>query len=70
MLVKRVKPDFKKLGPRYGKIMKQLAEEIRIMSKEKMNELEKNGFITFEVAGQQAVITLDDVEIISEDIPG
>lgn len=70
MLVKRVKPDFKKLGPRYGKIMKQLAEEIRIMSKEKMNELEKNGSITFEVAGQQAVITLDDVEIISEDIPG
>jgi len=70
MLVKRVKPDFKKLGPRYGKIMKSLAQQIQGMDKLKINELEKNGFVVLMVDGQEAVITLDDVEIISEDIPG
>ncbi|MBK5195523.1 MAG: isoleucine--tRNA ligase [Proteiniphilum sp.] len=70
MLVKRVKPDFKKLGPRYGKIMKQLALMIQGMEKSEINELEKSGFVTLFVDGQEAVITTDDVEIISEDIPG
>jgi len=70
MLVKRVKPDFKKLGPRYGKIMKSLAQQIQGMDKLKINELEKNGSVLLMVDGQEAVITLDDVEIISEDIPG
>jgi isoleucyl-tRNA synthetase len=70
MLVKRVKPDFKKLGPRYGKIMKQLALKIQGMEKSEIIELEKNGAFTLYVDGQEAVITTDDVEIISEDIPG
>jgi len=70
MLVKRVKPDFKKLGPRYGKIMKQLALHIQEMGKSEINELEKMGSVSLVVDGQAAVITLDDVEIISEDIPG
>jgi isoleucyl-tRNA synthetase len=70
MLVKRVKPDFKKLGPRYGKIMKSLAQHIQEMDKLQINELEKTGSFLLMVDGQEAMITLDDVEIISEDIPG
>ncbi len=70
MLVKRVKLDFKKLGPRYGKIMKQLAQRIQVMEKIEINELEKNGSFALQIDGQEAVVTTDDVEIISEDIPG
>ncbi|MDR2815584.1 MAG: isoleucine--tRNA ligase [Proteiniphilum sp.] len=70
ILVKRVKPDFKKLGPRYGKIMKQLALRIQEMTPAEIRELEKNARFGLSVEEQEAVITLDDVEIISEDIPG
>ena len=70
VLVKRVKPDFKKLGPKFGKIMKQLAASVAQMSQSDIIEFEKNGQFTFDIAGQQAVVTTDDVEIISEDIPG
>ena len=70
ILVKRVKPDFKKLGPRYGKIMKQLTPRIQGMTPEEIQELEKNARFSLNVEGQEAVVTLDDVEIISEDIPG
>ena len=70
MLVKRVKPDFKKLGPRYGKIMKLLAVEIQRMNHADIRQLEQEGSFTFAIAGQEAVISSDDVEIISEDIPG
>jgi isoleucyl-tRNA synthetase len=70
ILVKRVKPDFKKLGPHYGKIMKQLAPVIQAMSNRQINELERNGEYTLLVDGQEATITTADVEIISEDIPG
>ena len=70
MLVKRVKPDFKKLGPRYGKIMKQLAARVQEMSQDEINSLEKNDSISFSIDGQEALIEVADVEIISEDIPG
>jgi isoleucyl-tRNA synthetase len=70
MLVKRVKPDFKKLGPKYGKIMKPLAASIQGMSQEEINELEKRERFAFRIEDQEAVIELADVEIISEDIPG
>lgn len=70
MLVKRVKPDFKKLGPKYGKIMKQLAARIQEMQRDEINKLEKNGCFAFRIEGQEAVIDLADVEVISEDIPG
>ena len=70
VLVKRVKPDFKKLGPKFGKIMKQLAASVAQMSQSDIIEFEKNGQFIFDIAGQQAVVTTDDVEIISEDIPG
>ena len=70
ILVKRIKPDFKKLGPRYGKIMKTLAAQIQQMSQEDINAFEKAGAFTLQVEGQEAVIERADVEIISEDIPG
>ena len=70
ILVKRIKPDFKKLGPRYGKIMKTLAAQIQQMSQEDINAFEKAGTFTLQVEGQEAVIERADVEIISEDIPG
>ena len=70
ILVKKIKPDFKKLGPRYGKIMKDLAETIAKLSQEDILALEKHGRLEIPVVGQIAEITTHDVEIISEDIPG
>lgn len=70
ILVKRIKPDFKKLGPRYGKIMKSLAAAIQSMSQDDINAFEKAGSFSLNIEGQEAVVELADVEIISEDIPG
>jgi len=70
ILVKKVKPDFKKLGPRYGKIMKQLAAEVQNMSQDVIAAFEKDGTYTFNIDGQNATIELADAEITSEDIPG
>ena len=70
ILVKRVKPDFKKLGPRYGKIMKQLAATIANMEQHDISVFEKAGSFTFNIDGTEATVELNDVEIISEDIPG
>ncbi|MDD4246269.1 MAG: isoleucine--tRNA ligase [Dysgonamonadaceae bacterium] len=70
MLVKRIKPDFKKLGPRYGKIMKQLAIAVQEMSQDDIAMLEKEGKFNLLVNGEQITIELSDTEIVSEDIPG
>jgi isoleucyl-tRNA synthetase len=70
ILVKRIKPDFKKLGPRYGKIMKSLAAAIQSMSQDDIIAFETSGSFTLGVEGQEATLRLSDVEIISEDIPG
>jgi len=70
ILVKRVKPDFKKLGPKYGKIMKALAAKITSMSQPEIARFEKDGKLDIDVDGQMATVELADVEIISEDIPG
>lgn len=70
VLVKKVKPDFKKLGPRYGKIMKSLAVAIQTMTQEDILKFEADGNFMLQVEGQKALIELADVEIISEDIPG
>lgn len=69
-LVKRVKADFKKLGPRYGKIMKQLGAAIKAMPQRQIVELETNGFTIFADLEGSPRVTLDDVEIMAEDIPG
>ncbi len=70
ILVKRIKPDFKKLGPKFGKIMKLLAAATTSMSQEDIAALEQEGKFTFSIEGQDATVELADVEVISEDIPG
>ena len=70
VLVKKVKPDFKKLSPKFGKIMKLLAAQITAMSQNDIIEFEKQGKFAFTVNGEEAVVELSDVEVISEDIPG
>ena len=69
-LVKRVKADFKKLGPKYGKIMKQLGKAITEMSQKDIASLEKEGKFTFAQIPDAPVVTLEDVEVIPEDVPG
>lgn len=70
ILVKKVKPDFKKLGPRYGKVMKALAAAIQAMTQEEIATFERDGSFTFSIDGNACTVVTDDVEIISEDIPG
>jgi isoleucyl-tRNA synthetase len=70
VLVKRVKCDFKKLGPKFGKQMKSVAAAVSEMSQEAIIELEKSGRYALQIDGNEAVIEVSDVEIISEDIPG
>lgn len=70
MLVKRVKPDFKKLGPKYGKFMKQLSARINAMEQDEINKLDKEGSISFNIDGQDFTVESSDVEILSDDIPG
>ena len=70
VLVKRLKLDFKKLGPKFGKQMKQLAALASQMSQKDIITLEKEGKFTFSIDGNDAVLELADVEVISEDIPG
>ena len=69
-LVKRVKADFKKLGPKYGKIMKDLGKAITCMDQKQIAELERAGEYKFAALPGEPVVTLDDVEVIPEDIPG
>lgn len=69
-LVKRVKADFKKLGPKYGKIMKQLGKAISEMEQKEIAVLEKEGRFVFSALDGAPVVTLDDVEVIPEDVPG
>lgn len=70
VLVKKIKPNFKNLGPKYGKMMKQIAPKIMQMSQEDISTLEKNGEYHLNIDDQSISIGLDDVEIYSEDIPG
>ena len=70
VLVKKVKCDFKKLGPKFGKQMKAVATAVSGMSQEDIAEFEKNGSFTFSLESGEAVVDIADVEIFSEDIPG
>jgi isoleucyl-tRNA synthetase len=70
VLVKKVKCDFKKLGPKFGKQMKAVANAVATLSQEEIAALEKNGSLALNLDGAEAVIEAADVEIFSEDIPG
>ena len=70
VLVKRVKPNFRELGKRYGKLMKSLAAALNGLSQEQIADLETSGKIGFDLEGTAVEIMTTDVEIISEDMPG
>lgn len=70
VLVKRVKCDFKKLGPKFGKQMKAVAAAVSELSQEAIAQLEQKGSYTLQLDGAEATIDATDVEIFSEDIPG
>lgn len=70
ILVKRIKPNFKALGPRYGRLMKEISTTVSAMKQEEIISFESTGKTSFTLDGTIVDLTLDDVEIISEDIPG
>jgi isoleucyl-tRNA synthetase len=70
ILLKKIKPNFKVLGPRYGKMMKTISATISQMTHEEITQFERDGIFTINVEGERINLGLDDVEILSEDIPG
>ncbi|MBQ0143262.1 MAG: isoleucine--tRNA ligase [Prevotellaceae bacterium] len=70
VMVKKVKCNFRVMGKKFGKMMKSVADEVGKLSQEQISTLEKNGTLEVEIDGNIITIMLEDVEIISEDIPG
>lgn len=70
ILVKKIKPDFKKLGPKFGKNMKAVAQAISQLSQEEIAAVESKGQIELKLEEDAVSLSLEDVEISSEDIPG
>lgn len=70
VLVKKIKPNFRKLGQQYGPKMKEIAAAINGFSNDDIASIEKTGEATITVSGEPITLTLEDVEISSEDIPG
>lgn len=70
VIVKKIKPNFKALGPKAGKLMKEVAQAIQELGQPAIAEMEKNQELKLQVQGQELIITLNEVEIASEDIPG
>ncbi|WP_394906472.1 isoleucine--tRNA ligase [uncultured Mesonia sp.] len=70
ILVKKIKPNFKTLGPKFGKEMKAVVAAISSLEADKIAKLEKEGEINLEVNGKLTILQLNDVEITSEDIEG
>jgi len=70
ILVKKIKANFKTLGPKYGKMMKQIAAAILKMDQEGIKSLEKTGVYTLPVGDEIIEISVEDAEIITDDIPG
>ncbi|MBK9275057.1 MAG: isoleucine--tRNA ligase [Flavobacteriales bacterium] len=69
-LTKKIKPDFKKLGARMGKLMKSVAAAVNAFSQAQIAELEANGRMQLSVEGQEVELLRDDVEITAENVPG
>jgi isoleucyl-tRNA synthetase len=70
VIEKTIKANFKTLGPKYGKQMKQIAAEVSNMSQDDISGLEATGDYAITVDGGSISLTLEDVEITSKDIPG
>jgi isoleucyl-tRNA synthetase len=70
VLVKQIKPNFKALGPRFGKDMNLISSEIQKFSQEQINEIDAKGELSLVISGNSIILTSQDVEISSQDIPG
>jgi isoleucyl-tRNA synthetase len=70
ILVKQIKPNFKTLGPRFGKDMGLISKKIQDLSQEKINELDRNGLLIIDLSGNSITLSKEDVEISSQDIEG
>ena len=70
ILVKQIKPNFKVLGPKFGKDMKLIASAISVFDAEDIKKIEQNGEIAIEISGKNITLELSDVEITSQDIEG
>ena len=70
LITKRIKPNFKTLGPKYGKQMKQISALVATFTQEQISEVESNSGITVDINGEQLPLVLEDFEITSEDMPG
>jgi isoleucyl-tRNA synthetase len=70
ILVKKIKPNFKSLGPRFGKLMKPITAAVNQMTREDINKFEREGSYSIVVDSQTIALGPDDLEIVSEDIPG
>ena len=70
LLVKELKPNFKLLGPRYGKVINAVAQEIKKLSNKEIERLESEGHLALLVEGEEVWISTDDVEINYKDIEG
>ncbi|MCC8173745.1 MAG: isoleucine--tRNA ligase [Odoribacter sp.] len=70
VLIKKIKPNFKTLGPKYGKYMKQISAAVSTLNQSQIFEFEKKGELELLCGDEKIVLGLEDVEILSEDIPG
>ena len=70
LLKKRVQPNFRILGKKYGKLMKEIAQAVKDMSQEDIRKLESEGVVSFNILDQNVTINLNEVEVVNEDIPG
>ena len=70
ILVKQIKPNFKVLGPRFGKDMKLIANSIQKLQANDIKQIEEKGVLDIEINGKSIRLHLDDVEITSQDIEG
>jgi len=70
ILVKKIKANFKVLGPKYQKQMKQIAAAVAKFNKQDIATLERSNAFDLDIEGEKIILTLEDVEILSEDIPG
>lgn len=70
ILIKKIKPNFKTLGPKYGKYMKQISALVAEMNQNDIYNFEKQGTYSLQIGTDTLELTLEDVEILSEDIPG
>ena len=70
ILIKQIKPNFKALGPKFGKEMRSIAAEVQRFTKEDISKIEKSGNISLEINGKEITLEREDVEISSKDIEG